>query len=46
VSHAVQAMKMTRVLIAHRKETIATADRVVALEPGLGVLAGQEAVAA
>ncbi len=29
VSQAVRAMQMTRVLVAHRKETIATADRVV-----------------
>jgi ATP-binding cassette subfamily B protein RaxB len=33
VSEAVRAMKMTRVLIAHRKETIATADRVFVLNP-------------
>lgn len=31
VSQAIRAMKMTRVLVAHRKETIATADRVFQL---------------
>ena len=33
VTRAVEAMDMTRVLVAHRKETIAIADRVVALDP-------------
>ena len=33
VSRAVKAMEMTRILVAHRKETIATADRVLALDP-------------
>jgi ATP-binding cassette subfamily B protein RaxB len=46
VSQAVQAMKMTRVLIAHRKETIATADRVLTLDPAVGIFAQQRAVAA
>jgi len=31
VSQAIRGMKMTRILVAHRKETIATADRVFAL---------------
>jgi ABC-type bacteriocin/lantibiotic exporter with double-glycine peptidase domain len=31
VSQAIRAMKMTRILVAHRKETIATADRVFEL---------------
>jgi ATP-binding cassette subfamily B protein RaxB len=38
VSRAVQAMEMTRILVAHRKETIATADRVLALDPASGTL--------
>jgi ATP-binding cassette subfamily B protein RaxB len=32
VSEAVRAMNLTRVLIAHRRETIATADRVLCLD--------------
>jgi ATP-binding cassette subfamily B protein RaxB len=39
VSQAVKAMDMTRVLIAHRRETIATADRVLVLDPVAGVIA-------
>jgi ATP-binding cassette subfamily B protein RaxB len=42
VSQAIRAMKMTRVLVAHRKETIATADRVFALAPLLDVVARGE----
>ena len=38
VSHAVKAMDMTRVLVAHRRETIATADRVLALDPAAGIV--------
>ncbi len=38
VSHAVKAMGMTRVVGAHRKETIATADRVLAVDPGAGIV--------
>ncbi len=34
VSQAVRTLRMTRVLIAHRQETIATADRVLLLEQG------------
>ncbi len=33
VSEAVQRLKLTRVIVAHRPETIASADRVVTLEP-------------
>lgn len=39
VSQAVQAMQMTRVLIAHRRETIATADRVLVLDATTGLIA-------
>ena len=42
VSQAVKSMQMMRVLIAHRKETIATADRVVALDPIAGVVVESE----
>ncbi len=38
VSRAVKAMELTRVLVAHRKETIATADRVLALDPATGTI--------
>jgi ATP-binding cassette subfamily B protein RaxB len=38
VSQAVRAMHMTRVLIAHRKETIATAGRVLILDGTTGLL--------
>ena len=38
VTRAVEAMDMTRVLVAHRKETIAIADRVVALDPASGLV--------
>jgi ATP-binding cassette subfamily B protein RaxB len=34
VNEAVRAMALTRVIVAHRPETIATADRVVALAAG------------
>lgn len=34
VNEAVRALKVTRILIAHRAETIASADRVVVLEHG------------
>ena len=36
VSQAVRSLRMTRVLIAHRRETIATADRVLELDPATG----------
>lgn len=38
VSQSIRAMNLTRVLIAHRRETIATVDRVLALS-GTGTLA-------
>ena len=38
VNRAITAMNITRVLIAHRETTIATADRVLALDPGSGQL--------
>jgi ATP-binding cassette subfamily B protein RaxB len=38
VSRAVKAMDMTRILVAHRRETIATADRVLTLDPVAGVV--------
>ena len=38
VSEAVRSMRLTRVLIAHRKETIATADRVLVLDPVSGTV--------
>ncbi len=34
VNEAVRALKLTRIIVAHRPETIATADRVVALGGG------------
>jgi ATP-binding cassette subfamily B protein RaxB len=34
VSQAVKALRLTRILIAHRKETVATADRVLMLNAG------------
>ncbi len=38
VSRGVEALDMTRVLVAHRKETIAIADRVLALDPVTGLI--------
>ncbi|MEO8310219.1 MAG: peptidase domain-containing ABC transporter [Caldimonas sp.] len=38
VSRGVEALDMTRVLVAHRKETIAIADRVLALDPASGLV--------
>jgi ATP-binding cassette subfamily B protein RaxB len=38
VSDAIRSMHMTRVLIAHRKETIASATRVLVLDPATGGL--------
>jgi ATP-binding cassette subfamily B protein RaxB len=46
VTRAVEAMDMTRVLVAHRKETIAIADRVVAIDPASGLVRGVDAPAA
>ena len=34
VNEAVKAMKLTRIIVAHRPETIAMADRVVVLDQG------------
>jgi ATP-binding cassette subfamily B protein RaxB len=34
VNDAIRALKITRVIIAHRPETIASADRVIKLGPG------------
>lgn len=41
VSEAIGSMRMTRVLIAHRKETIAIADRVMALRSGVMLELGE-----
>ena len=38
VSRAVESMALTRVLVAHRRETIATADRVLTLDPATGLV--------
>jgi ATP-binding cassette subfamily B protein RaxB len=46
VSRAVKALAMTRILVAHRRETIATADRVLALDPATGQVRLAEAPAA
>src|SRR5262249_61733512 len=46
VSQAIRAMKMTRILVAHRKETIATADSVFALGgPSLEIVARADGAA-
>jgi ATP-binding cassette subfamily B protein RaxB len=45
VSQAIRALKMTRILVAHRKETIATADRHFALGPSLDIVARAEGAA-
>jgi len=45
VTQAIRAMKITRILVAHRKETIAAADRVFALAPSLDAVARAEAAA-
>ena len=42
VNHAIQSLRITRIIIAHRPETIASADRVVLLEGGK--VAGARAV--
>ena len=49
VTRAIEAMAMTRVLVAHRQETVAIADRAVAIEPATGlvrVVSGVSAFAA
>jgi len=38
VTRAIEAMAMTRVLVAHRQETVAIADRAVAIEPATGLV--------
>ena len=38
VTRAIEALDMTRVLVAHRKETIAVADRVVVMDPATGLV--------
>jgi ATP-binding cassette subfamily B protein RaxB len=38
VAQAVVAMDVTRVLVAHRRETIAIADRVLELDPASGLV--------
>jgi ATP-binding cassette subfamily B protein RaxB len=43
VSEAIRGMKLTRILVAHRKETIATADRVFMLSPSLSLVAPVDA---
>ena len=43
VSEAIRHLKVTRVIVAHRPETIATADRVVTLEPALPRVATEDA---
>jgi ATP-binding cassette, subfamily B, bacterial CvaB/MchF/RaxB len=43
VTRAVEAMDMTRVLVAHRRETIAIADRVLAIDPSTGLVRAAEA---
>ena len=34
VNHAIQTLKLTRIIVAHRPETIASADRVIRLVAG------------
>ena len=46
VTHAVETMDISRVLVAHRKETIAIADRVVAIDPASGLVRSVDAPAA
>jgi ATP-binding cassette subfamily B protein RaxB len=43
VSQAIKALRLTRILIAHRKETVATADRVLMLNTG-GTIAQRDEV--
>jgi len=45
VGQAIRGMKMTRILVAHRKETIATADRVFALGSSIDIVARAAEVA-
>src|SRR6187551_2047187 len=46
VTRAVETMDMTRVLVAHRRETIAIADRVLALDPATGLIREAESACA
>jgi len=46
VTHAVETMDMTRVLVAHRRETIAIADRVLALDPMTALIREVDSAAA
>ncbi len=46
VSRAVSALDLTRILVAHRRETIATADRVLVLDPVAGIVREAEPVRA
>ena len=43
VTRAVKELDMTRVLVAHRRETIAIADRVLVLDPASGLVRESEA---
>lgn len=43
VNQEIQALNMTRVIVAHRPETIASADRVITLDAGKVQLAGASA---
>ena len=43
VSRAVKALEITRILVAHRLETIASVDRVLLLDPGTGRLGERQA---
>jgi ATP-binding cassette subfamily B protein RaxB len=43
VSHAIKSLRLTRILIAHRKETVATADRVLTLNNGGTIVQRDEA---
>jgi ATP-binding cassette, subfamily B, bacterial CvaB/MchF/RaxB len=45
VSRAVKAMEVTRILVAHRRETIASADRVLTLDPLAGTVHEAQAAA-
>lgn len=45
VNHAIQTLKLTRIIVAHRPETIASADRVIRLVAGRAVDAAVPAVA-
>ena len=42
VNEAIRALKLTRVIVAHRPETIASVDRVIILSPSLDILSPQD----